>query len=284
MIITLQYDGALADEHIIDFYDASRALVGFQRTLALVTHLVINGEVITQAPALRGAQILTLPPEEGSWKTAAAIVGAAFAIGSVGKDSPVGHVVTSIYSYALYETMGFHPDHDKTLQEQYSEHMKEKGINQAKLNSLMEKIEPSIVEMHRPIVASKTATSAHLYRGDNKDDPLGPEMSLLTFNYLSTEVSSDEEEEFVGVVSSYNINTYRGRLYVFEEGRTISFELADTCRSRRHTSIITSSLRLNDADRADTKATIVLTGFRISSRAGRLKKIIVHEVSLGPQD
>jgi hypothetical protein len=59
MQITLQYDGAMSDSHLIEFYDAARGLVGFQRTLALVTHLVLHGDIITQAPSLRGASILT---------------------------------------------------------------------------------------------------------------------------------------------------------------------------------------------------------------------------------
>jgi hypothetical protein len=71
--IELSYIGAEADEHELDFYDASVALIGFQRSLAITTHLILNGEVITQAPALKGARILALPPEEGSWKIKAAV-------------------------------------------------------------------------------------------------------------------------------------------------------------------------------------------------------------------
>ncbi len=78
---TLSYKGSAADKRHIDLYDASQALVGFQRPLALTTHLVINGEIITQAPSLKGAQVLALPAEEGSWKMAAVILTGAYAIG-----------------------------------------------------------------------------------------------------------------------------------------------------------------------------------------------------------
>jgi hypothetical protein len=278
MIFTLQYDGALADRHFIDFYDASRALAGFQRSLALITHLVVNGEVITQAPALKGAQIVTMPPEEGSWKTAAMILSAAFAAGSVGKDSPVGHIITSLYDYVLYETMGFHVDYDKTLQQQYDEHLRELGVTQSKVNSVMEKVQPSILDMHRPITASGTAKIAHVFSGTNADSPLGPEMNILTADYIISETQSDEDEEFAGVVSSYNINTFRGRFYLFEETRPIPFELAESCRSRRDTGLVISSLGLNDADRSDPRATVIMTGRRISTKAGRLKKILVNGV------
>ncbi|GEM_PF-3603819 len=57
--ITLSFDGASADDNVLDLYDGAQALVGFQRSLAITTHLIVNGEVITQAPSLKNAQILS---------------------------------------------------------------------------------------------------------------------------------------------------------------------------------------------------------------------------------
>lgn len=51
--IKLKFEGNLSDNHVLDFYDAARAMMGFQRSLALTTHLVVNGEIITQAPSLK---------------------------------------------------------------------------------------------------------------------------------------------------------------------------------------------------------------------------------------
>ncbi len=70
---TLSYTGKNADENEIDLYDISQALIGFQRSLALTTHLILNGEIITQAPSLKNAKIFSTPPEEGSWKIVAGI-------------------------------------------------------------------------------------------------------------------------------------------------------------------------------------------------------------------
>ncbi|QAY75147.1 hypothetical protein [Sphingosinicella sp. BN140058] len=278
--ITLRYDGALAAQNAIDFYDAARALAGFERSLALVTHLALHGEVITQATALRDAQILIHAPEEGSWKVVAAIVGAAFAVGSVGKDSPVGHVVTSIYDYVLYETMGFHADYDKTLQQLHAEKLAAKGITKQKINSAMEKTETSIADMHRPIVASKTATSAALFDHSPSGAPrkLGPDMSVLTYEYLMQSIRSEEEDGIVGVVSSYNMNTFKGRLFVIEEQRPIPFELDERARTSAIIGLITRSLQMNAAQQNDPRAVVVVYGFRIESRSGRLKMVRVNRV------
>ena len=55
-------------------------------------------------------------------------IGATFALGSVGKDSPVGHIVTSLYDAALSTTMGFHVDYDKMIQQLYAENNPDKPM------------------------------------------------------------------------------------------------------------------------------------------------------------
>ncbi|MFZ5907284.1 MAG: hypothetical protein ACOYVJ_07725 [Nitrospirota bacterium] len=83
--LSISFSGSNADDNEIDLYDVSQALVGFQRSLALTTHLVLNDQIITQAPSLKGAQILALPSEEGSWKmTAVIVVGAVSALHQLG--------------------------------------------------------------------------------------------------------------------------------------------------------------------------------------------------------
>ena len=60
---TFSFTGNESDKHVIDFYDVSQALIGFQRSIALTTHLVLNDEIITQSPFLKGAKIYAFPPE-----------------------------------------------------------------------------------------------------------------------------------------------------------------------------------------------------------------------------
>jgi hypothetical protein len=130
----LSFSGRLAEHQEIDFYDVAEALKGFQRSLALTTHLVLNGEVITQAPSLEGARILLLALEPGSWKaTAVVMVGlttALYQLGTAPKDTPLGNLVSSAYDYVISETLGFHVDYDKTLGQQYEELKRERDVKQ----------------------------------------------------------------------------------------------------------------------------------------------------------
>lgn len=120
---SLSYAGENADDHQLEFYDAAQALIGFERSIALTTHLALNGKIITQAPSLSGARIIVTPPIAGSWEiVAAVIVGsatAAYKLGTAPRDTPLGHLVSSLYDYAIKRTLGFPVSYDETLGVQY---------------------------------------------------------------------------------------------------------------------------------------------------------------------
>ncbi|WP_146130846.1 hypothetical protein [Sphingopyxis lindanitolerans] len=274
----LKFDGGFADQGLIEFYDAAKALAGFQRSLALTTHLAINGEIITQAPYARGFKIFVPPFQEGSWKTKAIIVlGATVTLTSAGKDSPLGHLVTSIYDAALYNTMGFHVDYDKTLQQLYSENSRP-SITPEKLDSLCEKIENSIADMHRPIVISETATRAQVEKCGSRSGSIGPVMSPMTYEYVKQTRREDEESFVDGFVSSYNINTFTGRLYSEEEGRPIPFELEEGARVRRIVGMLTRSQHINGQSRFDPKARVRLHCHKLTSPNRKIKRLSVSSV------
>lgn len=277
--IKLKFEGKLSDNHVLNFCDAARAMTGFQRSLALTTHLVMHGEIITQAPALKEADILVSTPSPGSWEIIASIVGAAWVAGTASKDTPLGHMLYSIYDYIISSTLGFHVDYEKSLFQSYRENLTEKGITPEKLESLMEKTESSIGDMHRPIVASQSATSAKLFRLSRSGvDQIGPDMTSLSYDYIARTIRRDELIEHQGLVSSYNVNTYKGRIFLPDEQRPIPFELDEVAKNRESVQIITSSLRTNATSRRESEGLIALYGRRLESSTGRLKALIVNKV------
>lgn len=277
---TLSYKGALADNNVLDMYDAARGLMGFQRSLALTTHLALNGEIITHATALRGATIISSTPEEGSWKVTAVVIAGLYASVTAPKETPFGHLVYSIYDYVVNATLGFHVDYNQSLAQQYENQLQKNKITEEKLDSLMEKTEYAISDMHRPIVASESATEAKINANFEIGLPkrVGPTLSRLTYDYVATTVRRDEETEIEGVVSSFNMNTYKGRIFSFSEQRPIPFELSETARSRGALLLVTTSLRANASNRFDRSAGVVMTVRRFETSTGRLKSLIVHDV------
>jgi hypothetical protein len=288
---TLTYKGASSDDYAIDLYDVSQALVGFQRSLALTTHLVLNGEIITQSPALKGAEIYALPAEEGSWKINAGIAilsTAAYQVLTTPNDNPLGHIVYSVYDYVISESLGFHVDYDKSLGELYEENEIKKSklpkIKESQVDSLIEKCSHAITEIHRPIYKTQTAEFAKIDAIVNhKILPLQPEISMESFLYIVDELIEEEIETIIGRVSSYNSNTYKGRIYSLSEIRPISFELSNNTRNNRTIEIIIESLSSNALRSASGESEYIYCKVhKVMSKTGYLKKYILLEVSKKP--
>ncbi len=278
----LTFEGGLADDGLLEFYDAARALAGFQRSLALTTHLIVNGEIITQAPAASGFQIFVPPLADGSWKVRAKIaLGATIALGSVGRDSPVGQAVTSLYDAVLSNTMGFNVDYDKTLQQLYYETHNGRMITHEKIDSLCEKIESSVADMHRPIVISESATRAQVSKcwGDQRD--IGPVLSPLTYEYVRQTTTEDDDIFVVGYVSSYNINTFKGRIYSLDERRPVPFQLDETARTKSNVGVLTRSQHINGQSPFSSEALVKLTCRRMVSPTNKVKRYIVFAAKTG---
>lgn len=259
---------------------------GFQRSLALTTHFVLNNEIITQATSLEGARILSQPPQEGSWKsTAIVLLGGVWAIGTAPKDTPLGHLVSSTYDYVVSQTLGIHVDYDESLGETLARHRAEnelKSARESQLDSLIEKCEASIGQMHRPVAFSETAEKAIISYSPDTPIPIGPPLTLETWDFIHNTSQADIEETFECWVSSYNINTFKGRAYVSEFQRPIPFILADYARDISDIAMITTSLAVNAEQRLHNEGRRYVKGYRRTSSKGRVKGILVTAISKYP--
>jgi hypothetical protein len=282
---TLSFEGNDADGHELDFYDAAQAMIGFQRSLAITTHLVLNGKVITQAPALKNAQIMAAPPEEGSWKITALIATTLYGISTAPKDTPLGHLVHSAYDYIVSESLGFHVDYDKSLGQQY-EHIRsgKSGtklpiLNQSQFDSAIEKCESALKDMHRPIVKSETASQAKIYfRSASAEVPFEHRLDRKSYEYITRTELDEKTSEIVGRVSSYNMNTFKGRIFVPEERRPIPFHLADNAKGTSSIVKIVRSLSLNATDRFVEGAELRCVVYKNRNTTGKLKGYSILEV------
>lgn len=287
MKFALSFEGNDADDHLLDFYDAAEALRGFQRSLALTAHLVLNGEIITEAPSLKGARVMITSPEAGSWKVIAAIgmlMSGVSVVGTASRDSVYGHLATSLYDYVINESLGFHVDFDKTLGMQYEEEVKKRKsivpvVTQSQADSLIEKVERSVKQMHRPIYASKTAEQARVVSIFKKQKYPIAVLDASSYDYLHLTTASPHTESFIGKVSSYNINTFKGRVYIPNEQRPVPFELDERARDVVTVGRITESLRLHALNAGQQFGLIAFTGHRLESSSGRLKQVLITSVS-----
>lgn len=153
-------------------------------------------------------------------------------------------------------------------------------LDEGKFESLIEKIEPAIKDLHRPISHSGTAGTAIL--GESRRGQIfrqtGPVLDRETFEYINVTNLTSDQENLRGKVSSYNSNTYKGRIYIESEGRPVPFTLADSGRNPRVISKIVRSLSANALDRFDEAAEIAFTALRYESKNGRLKGFLILTV------
>lgn len=250
LTLDLSYEGNLTDKHQIDLYDVAQSLMGFHRSLAITTHLILNQEIITQAPALKNAEIISYPSEPGSWKMTVGVwlVGG-YNVTTLDNSSPLGHLIFSAYDYVVSQSLGFHVDYDKSLGELYEQNNKNNLpiIKEHQLDSVIEKVQSSLIDMHRPIYSTQSARTLKITGNyDNKDKPLSSIFTNDTYHYIREEKISKEIVEIEGLISSYNINTGYGRIYVSILGRTIPFELQHTVLNNKDSlSSILQNMRSN---------------------------------------
>jgi hypothetical protein len=283
---SFSFEGALTDDHLIDLYDISEALSGFQRSLAITTHLILNDQVITQAPSLKNARIFAGIPQDGSWKIitiVSAISYGAYTLGTAPKDTVIGNLIVSAYDYVLKESLGIHVDFNSTIGQQLEKlnaaHVEHKPITPEKMDSVIEKCENSIIAMHRPVVKSETANRGVILYPVSYPEARGQQVDSDTYLYISESTEDRTPIELVGKVSSYNINTYKGRIFRPDHRRPISFVIADFLRERRYISLITSSLNANALDRNSPGGYIKVRAYRILAPNGRLKSLILLDIS-----
>src|ERR1700692_4045135 len=91
--------------------------------------------------------------------------------------------------------------------------------------------------------------------GYGNPDSIRPETAL---NDMSREIG------FEGLVSSYNVNTFHGRVYVVDEQRPIPFVLTERARNEAAVAKIVRSLARNAVTR-DTESDIEFGALKITT-------------------
>jgi len=282
--LDISYEGKLTDEHKIDLYDVAQALMGFHRSLAITTHLILNQEIITQAPALKNAEIVSYPSEEGSWKmTVGVLLVGGYNVVTLDNSSPLGHLVFSAYDYIVAQSLGFHVDYDKSLGKLYEEDKNNKLpiIKEHQLDSVIEKVQTSLKEMHRPIYSTETASRLKIIGNyGDEDKPLSSIFTRETYNYIREEKIKNDTVEIEGLISSYNINTGYGRIYVSILGRTVPFELQNVVLNNKDSiSGILQNMQSNALrNKNDEIEKIKMLVMVVLSSNEKIKRYIVKEI------
>ncbi len=154
-------------------------------------------------------------------------------------------------------------------------------LYQHRLDALSEKCLKPIKDMHRPVYAQKTATEGSLsVNTPGGDLIIGSQFNESTYEYISYTETSQKPTTITGRVSSYNSNTFKGRIYISEEGRPIPFTLFGDAKTDYSVSLIANSLLANTQRvRYSQEGFIYCRVFKNKSKSGLLKSLNIVEVS-----
>lgn len=205
----------------LEFYDGADSLFGYAKALKIVSHYLASGDVKFQAPAAKMSSVYILPSKRGSFLQQAVIeigpVGLIVGSSTLALSAPL---VTKFIGHMFRRSGGVKETGD------ISEIKPILDEKEGDLKALSEAIDNPLVSAHRT-VQTQGVTSA--FGGGDKDEVV---FNGSTLEYLKKRITVEKEEDIKGVVASYNTNSRYGRVFDFEENRTIPFKFSDQHRIR----------------------------------------------------
>jgi hypothetical protein len=248
----------------LDAYDASQALYGISRSLAILTHYTLHQRVIKQAPSLEGAKILIEPPRSGSFEFIVPII----------TDPNVRSVAQSLTATILYDLakIVYRRLVGKSETPSSAEIQTLARRRPGDLDALSDSINEDMVRIHRPLISDAKKYNIIVNGGTVNI----VELDRDTYDFSKTKVLSDNQEEFFGEVRSFNGSTVQGRFWIASEERTVGFSKNKTTRiSDVARQILSWSL---DEWVNEREGYVFLRGYPLSSRTGLLKHVFMTGV------
>lgn len=228
--VLVKFQGGEASRNVIDMYDGSAALFGLAKTFLISSHFLVNERVTFHAPAAKGVRCYMRTSRPGSWEQVVQIAldHKEFALGVAGAVSK--DILKDFTKVVLTHGIG-RPVKAAT---KYVRDLLQR--RDADFDALREATEGPLREAHRTIRSRSNRVRLATTGGER----------IASFDddsrrYVTDVIVDERRHDVVGAISSYNVNSKRGRIYDADLRRTVPFELAEDV-SRRARLAITWSL------------------------------------------
>ncbi len=212
----IRVEGGMADEGVLDMYDAANMIHGLARSLNMVAHSFANSEEIrVRANGAHGVQTLIHSSKKGCFEEQ---IDVRFSNEIVRR---MGHsvIVSNFWDYLVFcwaASVGKSTDPTSShLQKLVS---KDEGFS----HDIGDALESAMQDVHKPI-ARDSKTKIFLAR-----PRVGDQLTLdkKTLAYVTTRTENSKIFDVIGNVTRYNVLSDFGRLYSDRERRVVSFKLA----------------------------------------------------------
>jgi hypothetical protein len=251
----MRVEGGIADEGLIDIYDASTMLYGLARSLNIVGHAFANDEEVrSRANNARGVQTLINSSRKGCFEEQIDIRFSNNVATRMGQ-SVIGNNFWDYLQYSFHAAVG-------TTYEATTSHLRKIISKDAEYQYIIgDALESALLDLHKPVSR-------------------GPDVKIIfsrprvgdIFEYVSLREEKTQKFTLTGNVTRYNVLSDFGRLYSDEQKRVISFKLANP----NDAGMVVQSMQ--DHVKGDS-GKLYFTVTEVINSQGEVKRYIVHNVS-----
>ncbi|WP_278941466.1 hypothetical protein [Pseudomonas helleri] len=246
----------------LNMYYGADALSGFAEAISITTHAIVNNNVVTQTPAVKGFKLDFKEAHTGSYIQKVCLEFTdAEAVRVVNHLRPKGFI--ELLNFHLAAPLGLNP---KIVSDAAIRWHRSSMDDSEKL---LDRLVGPLKKIHHPVYGQ--GYKVVLYK--DRTPMLG--FNANTFDYLTGSTINDRVEVVEAAVSRFNARTFTGRIIEAEDADSISFAPLKAGLVRPSRVILVNSLK----DLTEGKFTKVgLEVRRVLSRDGRTKHLIVQSV------
>lgn len=262
--LIFRLEGGIADDGLLDVYDAANTIYGLARAVNLVSHSFLNGEEVRKKNQnAHGAKAFIHPSKKGCFEEQIDI---RFENKSVQK---IGHSVLA-NTFWDYLNWTWHAAVGFSYQPQTPQVKKISDKNDLFIYEISDALESPMQLIHRAI-AHDSSMKAFLSRPRIGDSL---ELTSDTLDYVSIREEQTQTEYILGNITRVNVLSQFGRLFSDEEGRVISFELANPDDKRVRGLALKSMQSHNEGETGKMHLKVT----KIVSAQSVVKRYVVHDI------
>ena len=261
----VRVEGGLADEGLLDMYDAANMIHGLARALNIVAHAFANDqEIRSRANSAAGIKTLIHSSKKGCFEERIDIRFSAEVASQLGPSV----VVNNFWDYL---TFSWSAAVGKSHSPQSSNLRKIVQAEDFFESEIADALESAMLDVHKPIFHDRR-TKIFLER-PRVGDIL--QLNENTLDFVTTREEKARIFSIVGNVTRYNVLSDFGRLYSNREKRVIPFRLMNAHEAEMRT-LIVESMRLHVLGLPNKLKFLVS---EVVTSTGLVKRYMVHQVS-----
>lgn len=262
--LILRLEGGIADEGLLDIYDAASTITGLARTINLVAHSFVNDEEVrTKNQSAKGAKAFVHSSKKGCFEEQVDIRFDEKIIKKVG-----GTVLVNVFWDYLVWVLSSSVGIDVEPATPYVKKIAVK--NELFIHEVSDALESPMALVHRAIVRDNSVRV--FFNRPRVGDAL--ELGNGTLDYVTTREVQVGSDYIIGNVTKVNVLSHFGRLFSDEEDKVVSFALAHPDDHRLKGLSLKSMQEHNDG----LPGKVYLKVKKIVNAHGVVKRYIVEDI------